>query len=154
MSSVIDSLQLSLRQHREQESNLTYVVSILAKKLDVQAQAIVRDYGLNLTGYRILRNVQIFEQMSVSELSRNMLVDRAQISRSVQELEKKGLVSAQSSATNQRQKLVVLTPKGIDLMEELRPTFEERRAKLENSIGASEFSDLMRMLDTLSKSLD
>ncbi len=145
-------LETELRKTRELESNLTYRVAIANKVLEQQTLRLIEDTPLTLTGYRILRVVSIFEEITVSELSRRILVDRALISRMVATLVEQGFVDFHADPTHKRKKLIHMTEDGATLIARLAPRFLERRAELEKAIGEEALRGFNAALETISAS--
>ncbi|SCZ62196.1 DNA-binding transcriptional regulator, MarR family [Epibacterium ulvae] len=141
---VFQSIELEKRLERVRilENNVTYQFSMIAKLMDMDALAKLEGTGLNLTSYRLLKTVETFETMSIADLSRHMVTDSAQISRTATELGKRDLVEFQVDPTNKRRKLVVLAPAGIELMAKLAPVFKARRAAVEDLLGEAAIRDL------------
>lgn len=136
-------LEEQLRNVRAVESQLTYRLSILSRMLDQQAVGMLEDTPLNLTSFRILYVVGIFSSVSISDISRFCAIDRAQVSRTAVGLEKLELVTFHGDAASKRKKLVALTEKGVELLEEVRPRFVQRNKVLEELLG----DDLRKALD-------
>ena len=80
-----------------------------------------RPWKLRNTDLRILNILDGTESVAISEIARRTHVDKAWISRSVRELESIGLVEKRLDPTDSRVSLAVLTDKGRDLLEQIRP---------------------------------
>ncbi len=143
-------LEAELRKVRELESNLTFQITLANKILEKQTIQLISDTPLSLTGYRVMRVVGIFDATTISELSRQILVDRALISRVTATLVKQGFVDYHEDSTNKRKKLIRLTQAGAALIETLAPRFEKRRSKLENAIGEAALKVLWQAFDAIS----
>ena len=145
-----DELETRLNKLRELESNLTFRFAIVNRILENQVMEIVSKLDLNLTGYRVLRVTSFFGSISLSDLSRQMLVDRAQISRTAADLEKRGLIEFRQEGTNKRKKMVTLSTSGQALMDDLAPKFRERRSSIEDTVGKDALSGLWQAIENLS----
>ncbi len=143
-------LEAELRKVRELESNLTFHIAVINKVLEQQTTQLIQDTPLSLTGYRVMRVVSIFDEITISELSRQMVVDRALTSRVTASLVKQGFVDYHEDAANKRKKLIRLTPEGAALVETLAPRFEKRRAMLEGAIGETALKGLWQAFDAIS----
>lgn len=117
-------------------AHLTFRISRMAKLLEVEGSQRLADSGVNLTSYRMMLVIDVFDEISVSDLSRIMLIDRAQISRSASELIERGLVEAHADKGSRRKKLLALTRDGRDLYEVLRMQFDDREKALEGMLDA------------------
>lgn len=143
-------LEAELRKVRELDSNLTFRISIINKVLEQQAAHLIKDTTLTLSGYRVMRIVSIFDEITVSELGRQMHVDRALISRTAAALVKQGYIDFREDAANKRKKLICLTNAGTALINQLAPRFEERRAALERAIGETALKGLWEAIEAIS----
>lgn len=135
-------LERRLAKVRTLESNVTFQFATISKLMDQDAQTLLVDTPLNLTGYRVMKMVETFESISIADLSRHMVTDSAQISRVATDLGSKGLVAFQSDPKNKRRKLVTLSADGEALMQSLAPRFAERRAAVETLLGKDTIAQL------------
>jgi DNA-binding MarR family transcriptional regulator len=135
------------------EQNLTFRLTILTKLLEQQGAAILADTAVNLTGYRILKIVETYGALSVSDLSRHMFVDRAQISRSTVHLGALGLVAFTDDLQSKRKKIVTLSPDGRALVLSLAKRFNERSAVLQSVMGPQTLAGVWDAIEKLSRHL-
>lgn len=107
-----------------------------------------KPYGLRSTDLRILNVLDGAEHVAISEIARRTHVDKAWISRSVRQLEDKGLVERRFDPKDSRVSLALLTKTGRDLLEELRPAVMLHEGwVLEGIDGAAFKRDLDRLLE-------
>lgn len=144
--------QMAQRLHNlgELEKQLTFRISRLSKLLDNHAAGTLAGTGLNLTWYRILLVLKIFGKTTAADLSRLMVIDRAQISRAMSDMIERGLVTSSPDPTSKRKKLLCLTDRGKRTMESVWPLFRERQRVLEEQINESEKAGLSASIDKLS----
>ena len=142
-------LESQLKKVRELESRLTFRLTVLSKILDQQSLELLKGSGINLTSYRVMHVVDTFEAISISDISRFAALDRAQISRTAAELERRGLVAYGDDPQSKRKKLVRLTPAGLALLDEIRPKFVERNRRLEEQLGPEAYEGLWKGLTKL-----
>ena len=116
-------------------SHLTFRISRMSKLLEVEGTHRLAGSGVNLTAYRMMLVIQVFEEISVSDLSKIMLIDRAQISRAATDLIHSDLLEARADRTSKRKKLLALTKAGAELFDQLRARFDQREAALVGEIG-------------------
>lgn len=135
-------LELQLHRVRQMESNVTFQFSMIAKLMDADALQLLADTPLTLLSYRLLRTVETFEAISISDLGRHMVTDNAQISRAATDMATKGFVTFKGDPTNKRRKLVSLSEGGLAMMERLYPRFHARRQAVEDCLGEQVISDL------------
>ena len=116
-------------------THLTFRLSRMAKLLEVEGAERLEGSGVNLTAYRMMLVIDVFGEISVSELARIMLIDRAQISRAGADLIERGLVEARADRISKRKKLLALTGEGKTIYSELRTRFDERETALTDAVG-------------------
>lgn len=136
-----ESLTLQLDRVKELESLKTFQLARLSKVLENHGQSMLSDSNLNLTGYRMLLIIDIFDEITLSDLSRVMLIDGAQISRAAKDLVRKHYIEYRAVPGNQRKKFLAHTQAGTNLLKALKPRFNEREediAKLLEEAGAAD----------------
>ncbi|MEM9141020.1 MAG: MarR family transcriptional regulator, partial [Pseudomonadota bacterium] len=105
--------------------------------------------GLNLTSYRMMMVIAIFEEISVSDLSKLMLIDRAQISRAASDLIEDGLLEAKADRTSKRKKLLALTEAGRAKLGPLKQRFNARQIDIEAALDAKGMAGLWHAIDRI-----
>lgn len=145
------ALEHQLEKMRELESRLTFRLSVLSKLLDQQAQELLKDTEINLTSYRILNIINTFSTVSISDISRFCGIDRAQVSRSAVDLDKRGLVVFSNDPTSQRKKLVSLSDTGQALLAELHPRFLARNEEFYALLGPERRAALTDAINILTE---
>jgi len=102
----------------------------LASSIDRAASAYYGTrFGLRIADLRVLVHTARTPGLSLVEISRRARIDRAWISRSVQRLEKRGLVKKEAVEGDDRASSVFLTDKGDALLRQLIPVVQERQRK-------------------------
>lgn len=135
-------LEEQLDAVKELESRLTFRLSLLSRQADHEATELLHDVPISLAAYRVLSVVDTFKEMSLSDISRFNGIDRAQVTRSAASLEKQGLIEFRADAHSKRKKLVVLSERGKELLEKVKPRFAERRKALEAAMGEEDLEHL------------
>lgn len=87
-------------------------------------------WGLKNTDLRVLNILDGSEALTIAEISRRTHVDKAWISRTVRDLDERGLVSRGPHAGDARLTLIALTHRGRELLEEVRPHALKNEARL------------------------
>ncbi len=137
----------------ELETHLSFRISRLSKLLDTHSAAQLTGTGLNLTWYRILLVLQIFKETTAADLSRLMVLDRAQISRAAADLIAAGYVVARPDPSSKRKKLLSLTDSGHLAVNGALGRFQDRQAVLEAQLSAEDLRGLSESIDKLSEYL-
>jgi DNA-binding MarR family transcriptional regulator len=134
--------------------HLTFRISRLSKLLEVEGALRLQNTGINLTSYRMMLVIAIFGEISVSELSRTMLIDRAQISRAAADLIERGYLEPRADRASKRKKLLVLSRKGKAEMRKLKPLFDVRQTELLSLLNEDETRALWSVIQKFSRYLE
>lgn len=145
-----EALKKQVSKFEELSTQLTFRISRMSKLLEVDGGARLAETGINLTGYRILLVVSIFEELSVSDLSKIMVIDRAQVSRSASDLIRQGWLESRSDRRSKRKKILALTQRGGEDFGAIRERFDQRQTQLETLLSDEELSVLSRAIDKIS----
>jgi DNA-binding MarR family transcriptional regulator len=113
-------------------------------------RALSKGSDLSLNEWRVFYLVSTMQPILAKDLSEPSAIDPALISRGVNALMRKGLLTATRTETDQRKRLLSLSPEGALLMEKLGPIMAERRARLDAALSAEE----NKMLDQIIKKLE
>lgn len=110
----------------------------------------LRKFGLTPQQYNILRILkgQHPTAISVKLITDRMLDPMSNVSRLVDKLVEKELVSRESCQSDRRAVNIVITDKGLHLLEELKPSDLELEAHL-HTLSESEAEQLNHLLDKL-----
>lgn len=135
------------------EEHLSFRISRLNKLLDNHSAKNLSHPDLNLTDYRILLVLDIFHEVSAADLSRLMVIDRAQISRSVAALRKGNFLVEREDPRHKRRKLLSLTAKGCTALEGEKAFFAQRQALFHDILSPEELAGLTGAIDKLSRHL-
>lgn len=146
-------LEDQMRKLNELNSHLTYRLNKLSKLLESEAAIRLKGTGINLTTYRIMLIVSIFEEITVSDLARLMVIDRAQVSRLSSEMARQGLLTSKSDKSNKLKKLLMLTPEGQERYEELRIRFSDRSELVTMHADEEEVNVLLNIVDRVNQHL-
>ena len=124
----------------------------LASAIDRAASAYYGTrFGLRIADLRVLVHTARTPGLSLVEISRRARIDRAWISRSVQRLQKRGLVRKGAVEGDDRAHSVFLTDKGDALLRQLIPVIQERQRKF---LQGENQKELEQALDRLSRRIE
>ena len=127
--------------------NLTFTV----KQLSYSFLLTLKTHGLTEPQYNILRVLSGFRNegpSSIGFLKERMLDRSSDLSRLVDKLYEKGLIDRKENYTDRRQKDLVITDKGIRLLNEMRDCENQVDALLHN-LTDEEVIELNRLLDKI-----
>ena len=85
-------------------------------------------------------------QITLNELTKTVARDKSQMTRLIRHLEAKGLVLREASPDDGRVSLVVLTPKGLEVVDELMQTVAEVIDEILEPISENEKRTLKTLL--------
>lgn len=85
----------------------------------------LRDKGLNIAQFSLLRLIRTEKELSISTLGRYMAMDRTSITRALVPLERDGLIDSRPGA-DKRIRIVAVTSKGRKLVENAEPQSTNR----------------------------
>ena len=105
----------------------------------------LRDAGLNITQYSLLRVICREKELSISTLGRYMVMDRTSITRAVAPLERDGLIHSRPGA-DRRIRIVSVTSKGRKLVEDAAPKWREAQEALLETIGEDRWRAMSNVL--------
>ena len=104
----------------------------LHKRLKHTQSRMLEEYQISLMEYHILMAVLQSRHLSQNELAAALDVDKALISRQIQAMEQKGLLSGQLDPTCRRRKLLTLSQHALAMLPQLQ---EVHRRSLEQLFG-------------------
>ena len=94
----------------------------------------LRDAGINVTQFSLLRLIRTEKEISVSTLSRYMVMDRTSITRALAPLERDGLINSRTGP-DKRVRIVSLTKRGDKLVTDAEPRWRQAQKALMEAIG-------------------
>lgn len=112
--------------------------------------AALRPAGLHSTQFSLLVALRLLGGVSVSRLAAEMVTDATTLTRNLAVLERRGLVSVVRGA-DRRTRVVQLTEKGEIAVAGAMPAWETTNRRLSGTLGAEPTTDLLRGLDTLTR---
>lgn len=114
----------------------------------------LRAHGLTPQQWRVLRALYGKQVLELSEVSRRCFLLMPSLSRIVQNLESRGLISRSTSAADQRRSMVELTGEGEALVEQMMPESEARYQRITEAFGYGKLELLSELLDELVEKLE
>ena len=105
----------------------------------------LRDEGLNITQFSLLRLIRAEKELSISTIGRYMVMDRTSITRALAPLERDGLIRSRPGA-DKRIRIVSVTNKGRKLVEDAEPKWREAQESLIATIGEDRWRAMSALL--------
>jgi MarR family transcriptional repressor of mepA len=133
--------------------NLLRSITIKSKR---KADEKLATYGLNSQQGRMISYIADHEDEGLiqKDLEKVFLRRGASITSMVQGLEKRGYVDRRISPNDERQKLLYVTQKGKDLIQEFDCFFEEIEKSITASLTQEETKEFFRLLMKVDKNMD
>jgi DNA-binding MarR family transcriptional regulator len=134
----------------------------VAYRVNIVANAIFRSttrYFLEELDLRtpevwVMTTIGNFQPMSASEISENMSIDKAQVSRSMGSLIARGYVARVADPTDNRKKLLRLTETGLGVFQRIQKISQHRQDCLLSSFSPEERTQLYEFLERLKGNAD
>jgi DNA-binding MarR family transcriptional regulator len=105
----------------------------------------LRDEGLSVSQFSLLRLIRAEKELSISTLGRYMVMDRTSITRALAPLERDGLIDSRPGA-DKRIRIVSVTSKGRKLVERAEPRWQQAQEALIETIGEDRWSAMTTLL--------
>ena len=110
----------------------------------------LRPFGITAAQFSILTNMVRQPERSVTEMARSIAIDRTTLSRNLDLLVRKGLVSGHE-ADKGNGRLVALTREGSDLVQEVLPKWRQAQAEMRELLVAPDLKAVVASLQKLSQ---
>lgn len=130
------------------------VCANLRKKTRVVTQLydkLLQPTGLKITQYSMLANIDYQQSVSISRLGEILLLDQTTITRNINLLKQNGYVDITKDPQDARTKVITLTEKGGEKLNEAAPIWEEIQEKIINDIGLEKYEDFYETLKSIQK---
>lgn len=154
MKQTRSELEAQLEGMKTLETHLTFQLARLAKLLEQHGALLLAPEEINLTGYRMMMIIDIFEQITVSDLSRVMLIDAGLISRTAKDMVEQGLIEYHPVPNNQRKKYLSLTQAGHAAFARFKAHFDTREEQLSALLPVDHTGAFWTALNALSGKLE
>ncbi|WP_299810015.1 homoprotocatechuate degradation operon regulator HpaR [Tardiphaga sp.] len=113
----------------------------------------LRAHGLTEQQWRILRALTSHGEVEVTELAGIAYLLGPSLSRILRDLETRRLIKRRLVKSDLRRSMVMITAKGLQLIDAVAPSSEAIYAEIARRFGASKLGDLQEMLHLLESSL-
>ena len=110
----------------------------------------LRPFGITAAQFSILTSMVARPERSVTDMARSIAIDRTTLSRNLDLLVRKGLVSGHE-ADKGNGRLVALTNEGNDLVQKLLPQWRQAQAEMRELLVAPDLKSVVASLQKLSQ---
>ena len=129
---------------------IPYCMVNLATNISNACSKIYQDeFNINVAEWRIIARLAEHDKLNAKDIGRVTFMDKSKVSRAVKILEDKGLLNKQKDADDHRANYLSLTEQGYELYSQIVPKALEWERELISSLNASEYRDLMRIMEKL-----
>jgi len=130
------------------------VCANLRKKTRVVTQLydkLLQPTGLKVTQYSMLANINQQQSVSISQLGDILLLDQTTITRNINVLKQNGYVNITKDPQDARTKVITLTEKGVEKLNEAAPIWEDIQERIINDIGLEKYEHFYETLKSIQK---
>ena len=106
--------------------NILITLRKIIRAIDLHSKKLIQQCGLTGPQLIILREINILEQISVSEIAVSVSLSNATVTDILDRLEKRGFVERKRSENDKRRVLISLTDSGKEVIEKSPPLIQER----------------------------
>lgn len=114
----------------------------------------LREHDLSTQQWRVMRALAESHALDVSELAAQCSLLRPSVSRIIQNLESRGIITRRPCDSDSRRSLVSITDRGRQLVAEIAPESEARYDYIESRFGRDNLHQLYDLLQALVDALD
>ncbi len=106
--------------------------------------------GINSTQLALLRTISIRNSSTISQISREMCMDRTTLTRSLELLKRQDLIQIESSS-DRHKRIVIITSKGRAQMNKAFPLWENAQSIIMEKFGKGNWREINMGLSEISK---
>ena len=128
---------------------LPHALSRLMNALNLKLMDVLRPLDMTTQQYRVMQVLLVHETVSITEISRDAVIEQSVVSRIVDQLEQRGFVRRRKGSSNARTVEVSLTPVGLAVLRSIIPHAQGIVDDAVSVISASERRTLLRVLSTV-----
>lgn len=114
---------------------------------------ILGEHGVNEQQWRVIRALVETDQLEIGVLAVRINLLGPSLTRILQNLGQRGLVTRNPVEGDQRRRVVALTPKGRELFDRVSPRSEAEYRRIESLIGPEKLEELYRVLEHTRRTL-
>ena len=105
--------------------------------------SILKPSGLRATQYTVVALAAVKSPIAVNQMARMLVMDRTTLARDLQPLERDGLVRVEIDPSDNRVRLVSITPKGQATLEVAQPLWQQAQSKMADLFGEERLLQLI-----------
>lgn len=128
-------------------------LSIIARGSQVYATRKLSEYGINATEEYILMYLMGNSDANESAIAKFFKLDKGSIARSLQKLESKGFISRKVNDENQREKVITLTEKALNIKDVLSGLLVDWRKKIYCGLSNDEILAFEKTVEKIAENI-
>lgn len=150
-----NATDLSAKPEIDLDQFLPYRINRLADRIsDKLSKLYAKDYALNVAQWRILAWLSHGEELTARKICIATNMDKVRVSRAIQSLEERNLLTRSPSSHDQRVHVLSLSDAGQTLLAELIPQAQAWEAELLAVLTSNEYRDLFNIMGKLERQLE
>lgn len=130
-----------------------YRINKVANNMNTQLNKMLAKYDIAVEQRATLEIIKFEKDVKQTTIAQLLGKDKTTISRSLNVLEKKGLIFKDEIQNDKRIKVIKLTPKGEEVLEMTQESMNQFREKLHTSLQTHEILFLFNTLDKIDKAI-
>jgi DNA-binding MarR family transcriptional regulator len=125
-----------------------YQVRKAARAVTKLYEEVLRPSGLRATQFSLLMATRVLGPVTVVKLAQVTVMDRTTLTRNVQILEKRGLITIKPGE-DRREREVALTASGMEVLAQAVPLWAEAQDRVRQGLGAEKLHNLLDDLSAM-----
>ena len=146
-----EALKKRIKQNNFESSIQEALLNLLVAANDVREQVdrACSDHGVTLGQYNVLRILKGAHPHGHprGEIADRMIERSPDVTRMVERLEQRGLVARDRSEEDRRLSITCITPKGLELLDQLRPRIDEVHRYFAERVSLRDRRELSRICE-------
>jgi DNA-binding MarR family transcriptional regulator len=126
-----------------------YKVRKAARAVTKLYEEVLRPIGLRATQFSLLMAARVMGPVTVTKMAQAAVMDRTTLTRNLQILEKRGLITITPGGVDRREREVNLTASGRETLAEAIPLWEEAQDRVSKSLGEERMRNLLEDLSEM-----
>lgn len=140
--------------HYGMKNSVGYLIRRSSNLLMPQMEVLFADESLTFSQWTVLMALREWGQSTAADVARNICHDAGSLTRILDELEERGLITRARSETDRRVVALTLTTKGLSMVETLLPRVVEFWNGLLDGFSHLEIKLLVKLLSRLVEAAD
>lgn len=120
-----------------------------ARKVSTLYDEALAPFGINIAQFSLLRRIERLQPVSMTDLARNAQLDRSTIGRNIRVLERIELVQSGHGDVDQRETMITLSARGVEMLNKAGPIWEDCQSEMEARLGPVKITALQDILRSL-----